>query len=592
MGAVLSSISARLLFGLLLVGLYLGYRAISPKPLPGIPYNRDAAKKLFGDIPEVMRYVMRKKQIFCWLTSLTTKHQSPIVQAFFKPGEWPWVVVTDPYESQDILLRRTKEFDRTLFKEMIGGILPEQHSHYPSTDVHFKHNRNLINHLMAPTFISQVSAREVYNSVCTLIKVWQAKCDLAKGRPFSAHHDITYAALDAIFASSFGLPEQESNTIQRLNAVLEHAPQLNMPKDLNEPVEFPEGTIPTIFAAVLTIQDSATITQMSPAPIFASWILRKLPKMKKAIVTKDQYIRDKVANSVELIEKAKTTAQEQQQPTSALHSVLQREREVAEKEGRQPDYFKRAIADEFFGFTMAGHDTTATATAWGVKYLTDHPAAQDTLRTALRRALPDALAQQRSPTYQELIKAHVPYLDAVVEEITRHANTIAFVARRAMQDTTVLGQRIPKGTDVLLMANGPGYLEPNMRIDEDKSGGDAENAVMRSPGARLDGGKSLTSLWDDEDIRAFKPERWLKRDPESGTERFDPMAGPNLAFGAGLRGCFGKKLALQALKLQFALFVWNFKLLKTLTELNSYDAVQKFAREPTQCYLRLERADL
>ncbi|KAK8038815.1 hypothetical protein PG993_007226 [Apiospora rasikravindrae] len=566
MGAVLSSIPAKLLFGLLLVGLYLGYCAISPKPLPGIPYNRDAAKKLLGDIPEVMRYIMKKKQIFCWLTSLTTRHQSPIVQAFFKPGEWPWVVVTDPYESQDILIRRTKEFDRTLFKEMIGGS--------------FRSSIRII-----------LSAREVYNSVCTLIKVWQAKCDLAKGRPFSAHHDITYAALDAIFASSFGLPESESITIQRLNAVLEHATQLGMSKDMNEPVEFPQGTIPTIFAAVLTIQDSATITQMSPAPVFASWVLRKLPKMKKAIATKDQYIRDKVSQSVNLIEKSKTSAEEQQKPTSALHSVLIREREVAEKEGRRPDYFKRAIADEFFGFTMAGHDTTATATAWGVKYLTDHPAVQETLRAALQRALPDSLAQRRSPTYQELIKAHVPYLDAVVEEITRHANTIAFVARKAMQDTTVLGQRIPKGTDVLLMANGPGYLEPNMRIDEDK-GGDAENAVKRSPGARPGSGKSLTSLWDDADIGAFKPERWLKIDPESGTERFDPMAGPNLAFGAGLRGCFGKKLALQALKPQFALFVWNFKLLETPAELNSYDAVQKFAREPTQCYLRLGRADL
>ncbi|KAK8086610.1 cytochrome P450 [Apiospora phragmitis] len=221
----------------------------------------------------------------------------------------------------------------------------------------------------------------------------------------------------------------------------------------------------------------------------------------------------------------------------ALHSVLLREREVAEKGGRRPDYFKRAIADEFFGFTMVGHDTTATATAWGAKYLTDHPAVQETLRTALRKALPDAASQRRSPTYPELSKAHVPYLDAVVEEATRHANTAAFVARKAMQDTTVLGRRIPKGTDVLLMANGPGYLEPNMRI-EDKSGD--ENAMVRSPGARPDGGKSLTGLWDDADIGAFKSERWLKTDPETGTERFDPMAGPNLAFGAGLRGCFGK----------------------------------------------------
>ncbi|KAK6824759.1 hypothetical protein PG987_012253 [Apiospora arundinis] len=591
MGVVLSVQAQLLLCGVVLVGLILAYHAVSPKPLPGIPHNRDAEKKLLGDIPELMRYVMKKKQIFSWLTSLTARHQSPIVQAFFWPGKSPWVVVTDPYESQDILLRRTKEFDRTLFKEMI---LPYQHSHYLSTEHQFKHNRNLINHLMTPTFIGQVSAREVYKSVGTLIKVWQAKCDMAKGQPFPAHHDITYAALDAIFASSFGLPEAEGMTIQRLDAVRGHAPRLVVPGNADEPVEFPEGTIPTIFAAVLTIQDSVAITQMSPAPVFAFWILRKLPKMKKATAIKDQYIRDQVAQSVELIEQQEAqngsvaaAEQQQQQPRSALHSVLLREREVAQKEGRRPDYYQRAIADEFFGFTMAGHDTTATAVAWGLKYLTDHPAVQETLRAALQEAFPEALTQQRSPTYQELSGAHVPYLDAVVEEVTRHANPVAFVARQAMQDTTVLGRRIPRGTDVLLMGMGPGYLEPNMRVDQDGVDADA----MRSPGARLRGGKPLTSLWDDGDIGAFEPARWLKTDPETGAVRFDPVAGPNMAFGMGLRGCFGKRLALQALKLQFALLVWHFKFLKTPAELNSYDAVQKFAREPTQCYLRLERAD-
>lgn len=81
------------------------------------------------------------------------------------------------------------------------------------------------------------------------------------------------------------------------------------------------------------------------------------------------------------------------------------------------------------------------------------------------------------------------------------------------------------------MANGPGYPEPNIRIIIDGPGTDA---VVRSSGARPDGGKSLTCLWDDAGIGAFKPERWLERGPESGKERFGPMAGPNLAFGAGL----------------------------------------------------------
>ncbi|KAF5523521.1 Cytochrome P450 monooxygenase TRI13 [Colletotrichum aenigma] len=560
----------------ILIGFIVIRRLLLPKPLAGIPYNEKAASHVFGDIPDMMRYVLRTKRIFCWLTSLTTRHKSPIIQAFIKPGSLPWVVLTDPFESQDALLRR-KEFDRSsFFGELIGGILPEQHIQFRSVDPKFKRPRNLINHLMAPTFINQVSAPEVYKSISTLIKVWQIKCEQAKGRPFLAHHDITHAALDSIFASSFGLPESQSITIQQLNAVEQSAPEILGGTD--EEVVFAEGTIPELFAAVLTLTNSVTDTQLSPAPILTSWVLRKFPYMKKATAVKDGYIRDRITESVQLIEGGKT------EPWSALHSVLLREREVAAKEHRKPDYYKRSIFDEFFGFMMAGHDTSATAMAWGVKYLADNPASQDHLRSALRAALPEAIREKRAPTYQELIKAQVPYLDAMVEEVLRHSGPIAFVVREALQDTTVLGRHIPKGTNVFLMANGPGYLEPNMPVD-DKS---------RSPGARRDQNKALTGAWADDDIAAFRPERWLKHDESAKGESdgvFDPMAGPTLAFGLGPRGCFGKRLGLQTLKIEFALIVWHFQLLPLPSELNVYEGIQRFAREPTQCYVRLKNVE-
>ncbi|KAH6655386.1 cytochrome P450 [Truncatella angustata] len=556
--------------GILILVMYLVYEAVLPKPLPGIPYNHGAPNKIFGDIPEMMGYVIRTKRIFCWLTSLTTRHQSPIVQAFIKPMALPWVVVTDPSESQDILLRRTKEFDRSgFFGELIGGILPEQHIQFLSSDERFKKNRNLINHLMAPNFINQVSAPEVYNSVCTLIKVWKLKCDIAKGRPFSAHHDITYAALDSIFASSFGLPEEDSITIQNLQATATREADFSGTESM--PICFPSFEIPEVYSAVLTLANSVTDTQLSPAPVLTSWVLRKFPYMRKATAIKDNYIRDKVEGSVKLIESGETN------PRSAIHSVLLRERDVAAKENRQPNYSKQAIADEFFGFMMAGHDTSATTVAWGLKYLTDNPGVQDRLRLALQTALSTAYQEKRQPIYEELSKAHIPYLDAVVEEVLRHANTIAFVVRRAQQDTTVLGRQIPKGTDIFLMANGAGYLEPCISIADES----------RSPGARVRSNKALTGQWDNRDIAAFRPERWLKVDPETSNDVFDPMAGPTLAFGLGPRGCFGKRLALQHLKIQFSLIVWHFDLLKTPEKLSGYDAVQRFAREPTQCYIRL-----
>ena len=485
----------------------------------------------------------------------------------------PWVVVTDPRESQDILLRRTKEFDRSgFFGELIGGILPEQHIQFLSTDARFKDNRNLINHLMAPTFIRNVSAPAMYQSVCALMKLWQAKCDLAEGHPFSPHHDITFWALDSIFASSFGLDEADRNTVQRLEAV-HRGQHPEIPRDIDKPVTFPDGTVPDIFQAVLTLANSVTDTQLSPAPRLTSWVLRQLPYMRKATATKDAWLRARTEEAIALLDNEDETAR------NALHSVLLRERDVATKAGRPPAYRKRAIADEFFGFMTAGHDTTATTVAWGVKLLTDHPPAQRRLRKELYAALPAAFAEKRPPTYRELVAAHIPYLDAVVDEVLRHANTIAFVVRTAQVDTTVLGRHIPKGTDVFLMANGAGYLEPTLPLED----------TVRSPGARRHhNNKALAGDWNDTDIAAFQPERWLRVDPVIGAETFDPMAGPTLAFGLGPRGCFGRRLALQSLRIHFAMTLWHFELLETPTELSGYEAVQRFAREPTQCYVRLK----
>jgi len=39
--------------GLLAAAVFL-YRALFPKPIPGIPYRKESAKRLLGDIPEVI----------------------------------------------------------------------------------------------------------------------------------------------------------------------------------------------------------------------------------------------------------------------------------------------------------------------------------------------------------------------------------------------------------------------------------------------------------------------------------------------------------------------------------------------------------
>lgn len=62
--AVITSSGGVYVVAIVCVVLYTAYRRILPKPIPDIPYNKDAAAKLFGDVPEMMGYVMRTQRIF------------------------------------------------------------------------------------------------------------------------------------------------------------------------------------------------------------------------------------------------------------------------------------------------------------------------------------------------------------------------------------------------------------------------------------------------------------------------------------------------------------------------------------------------
>jgi cytochrome P450 len=191
----------------------------------------------------------------------------------------------------------------------------------------------------------------------------------------------------------------------------------------------------------------------------------------------------------------------------------------------------------------------------------------------VRSALTNAAAEKRNPTVQEITKTTIPYMDAVIEEIIRCSLTEAAVARTAMVDATILGHRIPAGTDVFLVGNGPSIFSPAFPIDDS----------LRSPSAL--GAKDRIGSWNPDDMAAFKPERWLVE--ENGMKVFNGAAGPLLTFGLGPRGCFGRRMAYLELKLVLMLIIWNFELQKCPEELSSYAAVDKLTHQPQQCYVRL-----
>jgi len=226
---------------------------------------------------------------------------------------------------------------------------------------------------------------------------------------------------------------------------------------------------------------------------------------------------------------------------------------------------------------LAGFHTSASTIAWIFIELTRYPDVQAKLRRALHSAYSAAHAERRAPSNAELNKIRVPYLDAVLEEVLRLHATL--VSREAMRDTQLMGYHIPKGTMLLVMANGPGFHSPSLPAA----------AALRGPAGEKGSG------WDESgDMSAFDPERWLRKKEGASEDEafeFNANAAPLNSFGLGVRGCWGKKMAYMQLRLIVALVVWHFDLQPVPTALENPTATMSIIHRADQCWLRLKSRD-
>ncbi|KAL2068381.1 hypothetical protein VTL71DRAFT_16479, partial [Oculimacula yallundae] len=151
----------------------------------------------------------------------------------------------------------------------------------------------------------------------------------------------------------------------------------------------------------------------------------------------------------------------------------------------------------------AGHETSATAVTWGI-YVLSQPRynhIQKRLREEIRANLPSPSLGKNITS--EMID-NLPYLDAVSKEIMRVYAPVPVVGRVPMEDTELLGTRIPKGTPVRVHIW-------------------ALNLSRK--------------LWG-EDAHEFNPERWLVGDEKANGGATDRLA--YLPFGYGPRSCVGR----------------------------------------------------
>ncbi|KAI1163868.1 cytochrome P450 monooxygenase [Nemania serpens] len=562
--------------------LVLARRLALPKPIPGIPYIQSSSRLILGDLPAMRKHIEDGGTYITYLGEVLEKLNTPVAQIFIWPLGRPMVILGDFGEAHDLFTHREPEFERAVtLANLVKGILPSHHIHL-KTDASWKAQRLLIRDLMTPSFLHNVAAPVLHGSAERLIELWRVKVRIAGQRPFPANQDVYNFALDAVTAFAFGKQFEYSAVRPALDALKamsgDEQNKLLASGGTDDAVTFYRPDLPELLAAIIKLTETVMELHGNPLPALTwAYVMRK-PAVARANRLKEDYIRGELRKAVAKLDYLGASDDIDLESTaSAVEHMVAREKGLAARAGRKPNYLSRVMVDEVFGFVYAGHETTSTTLCWGVKFLADSQEAQAQLRAALFYTHANARAERRSPKAHEIVSVQVPWLEATIEEMLRCSGTAPSVDREALVDTQLLGYRIPKGTIVSHPCAGPGTTRPGFDVDENKRSASSQESRNKPGVAR--------NVWSRKDVAMFNPERWLRH--REGHVEFDPNAGPQLAFGLGTRACWGKRLVYTEARILLTLLVWNFEFLTCPPALSGYGAVMKTTNEPRDCYVRL-----
>ncbi|KAM5350984.1 hypothetical protein ACJ41O_003707 [Fusarium nematophilum] len=330
--------------------IYALYRRLLPKPIPGIPYNAEAASSVLGDVPTMIRETGDGSSTE-WILAQPKRHPGPMCQVFLQPLGKPFVLLSDYREAQDIFLRRTHEWDRSEFSiEILSGAGPSHHINM-KTGPEWKAHRRLLQDLMTPAFLHNVAAPNIHNSVLNLVEFWDLKSKASGGNPFTALHDIYDAAMDAVLEFSFGSAYPHRAILPQLDAV-----RTTSQKVLEEArhaagedgaVEFPRAAVHETIQA--TFQASKAVGEVLNyvRPRFGWWLKKLQPSEVAATRVRRKYIKEQIDKAAERLRaRSKDSSDGDTWVKSAIDLMLDRETKFAAKEGREPVYWSPAMRDE------------------------------------------------------------------------------------------------------------------------------------------------------------------------------------------------------------------------------------------------------
>ena len=203
------------------------------------------------------------------------------------------------------------------------------------------------------------------------------------------------------------------------------------------------------------------------------------------------------------------------------------------------DFDDENLVEQLMTFLAAGHETTASALQWAIYALCKHPEVQTRLREDVRANVPPISIDNPEPIDATVID-NLSYLHAVCNEILRFHPSVPITSRMALNDTTLVGKSIPKGTILI--------LSPELV-------------------------NHLPELWGP-DAGEFNPDRFMgpgKANTGGASSNY-----AFLSFLHGPRSCIGQGFAKSEMACLLAAMVGSFKF-----ELKSPDAKLEVREGPT-----------
>lgn len=323
-----------------LIGLYVFYRwVLLPKPLPGIPYDRVAAKKVLGDVPALRS---DPDGLAEWCSKQLAKLETPICQALMGPDLWqkPLVLVADVGEARDIILGRS-DFDRSSYIINRFPLFGDFHLNMKTTE-DWKLARQWSKDLLTPQYLNDVANPAIELATRRLIELWEGKGRLANGRAFDMDRDVKGLNIDIILAFYFG--DDMADSILAREA--QHVKQLDASKltiGEHNAVIFPRAKLHDFCEGLIDISHKIASLYATPwPPALAAWWTRYVsPHFRKYFAGKERFVRQLLARAVE-----RTFGSKESKIKSGLDHMVFREGKAATKTGRTPKYGKQVMVDE------------------------------------------------------------------------------------------------------------------------------------------------------------------------------------------------------------------------------------------------------